>query len=202
VATELTGPELATADDLAALAVTFSRAFSDDPMIRWPMPDATPLAIEALFRAILDPYVELGVAWKINACAGGAAWLPPAEARRFAEIEAATRPAIHRLTHDGGARYSAFWNWLDSHVPHEPCWVLDIVGVSPDSQRKGIGRALVSHGLDRARAAGETAFLETGNERNVRFYESMGFRIVEQKRAPDGGPMIWFMQTSLLPVWE
>jgi hypothetical protein len=51
------------------------------------------------------------------------------------------------------------------------------------------------HGLELARADGCPAFLETGNPRNVPFYRSLGFQIVDEQRAPDGGPMIWFMQT-------
>lgn len=64
---------------------------------------------------------------------------------------------------------------------------------------RGLGRALVRHGLARARADGCPAFLETGTPRNVPFYESFGFRVVGAHQAPDGGPVIWFMQTSLAP---
>ena len=52
------------------------------------------------------------------------------------------------------------------------------------------------HGLELARADGYPAFLETGNPRNVAYYQSLGFRIVDEQRAPDGGPTIWFMQTA------
>ena len=55
------------------------------------------------------------------------------------------------------------------------------------------------HGVERARADGCPAFLETGTPRNVPFYESLGFQIVGEQAAPDGGPMIWFMQTPRTP---
>jgi hypothetical protein len=55
------------------------------------------------------------------------------------------------------------------------------------------------HGLDLARADGWPAFLETSTPRNVPFYRSLGFQVVDEQRAPDGGPMIWFMQTPRLP---
>lgn len=84
-----------------------------------------------LFRVILAPYAESGVLWKIGGCDGAAAWLPPGVAGRFAEIEQSTRAAISPLTGDGGARYAAFWDWLDAHLPAEPCWFLDLVGVAP-----------------------------------------------------------------------
>lgn len=69
------------------------------------------------------------------------------------------------------------------------------MAVAPAAQGQGLGRALVTHGLDQARAEGSTAFLETGTPRNVPFYQSLGFQVVDQQQAPDGGPVIWFMQT-------
>jgi GNAT superfamily N-acetyltransferase len=121
------------------------------------------------------------------------------EAERFADIELAIRADISSLTGDGGVRYAAFWDWLDAHVPHEPCWFLDAVAVAPAAQGQGLGRALVRHGLERARADDCPAFLETGTPRNVPFYQSLGFQIVDEQQAPDGGPTIWFMQTPRPP---
>ena len=192
-------PELAGPADLSSLVVTFAAAFSDDAMIRWPMPEATPAALRELFRVILAPYAEFGVLWKIGGCDGGAAWLPPGVVRRFDEIEQSSRAAINPLTGDGGVRYATFWDWLGAHLPGEPCWFLDAVAVAPAAQGRGLGRRLVMHGLELARADGCPAFLETGTPRNVPFYQSLGFQIVDEQRAPDGGPMIWFMQTPRLP---
>ena len=191
--------DLAGPADLPGLVGTFAAAFSDDAMIRWPMPEAAPAALQELWHAILAPYVESGVLWKIDGCNGGAAWLPHAVAARFAEIEQSTRAAISPLTGDCGARYATFWDWLGDHLPREPCWFLDAVAVAPAAQGRGLGRALVMYGVELARADGCPAFLETGTPRNVPFYQSLGFQVVDEQRAPDGGPMIWFMQTPRLP---
>jgi len=188
-------PELAGPADLPGLVVTCAAAFSDDSMIRWPMPDATPAMLQELFRVILTPYLECGVLWKIHGCDGGAAWLSPGVTGRFDEIEQSARAAINLLTDDGGARYAAFWDWLGAHLPREPCWFLDLVAVAPAAQGQGLGRALVTHGLNLARADGCPAFLETSTPRNVPFYQSLGFQIADKQQAPDGGPVIWFMQT-------
>jgi GNAT superfamily N-acetyltransferase len=139
------------------------------------------------------------VLWKIRGHDAGAAWLPPEVAARFAEIDQATWAAINPLTSDGGARYATFWGWLAAHVPGEPCWFLDVVAVAPAAQGQGLGRTLIMHGLQWARADGCPAFLETGNPRNVPFYESLAFQVVGEERAPDGGPTIWFMQTPRTP---
>jgi GNAT superfamily N-acetyltransferase len=188
-------PELAVAADLPSLVVTCADAFSDDAMIRWPMPEATPAMLQQLFRVILTPYVESGVLWKMDGCDGGAAWLPPEVAGRFDDIEQSARAAINPLTSDGGVRYARFWDWLGAHLPGEPCWFLDLVAVAPAAQGRGLGRRLVTHGLALARADGCPAFLETSTPRNIPFYQSLGFQIVDEQQAPGGGPMIWFMQT-------
>jgi GNAT superfamily N-acetyltransferase len=192
-------PELAVPADVPSLVVTCADAFSDDAMIHWPMPEATPAMLQELFRVILEPYVEFGALWKISGCDGGAAWLPPGVAGRFDEIEQSARAAINPLTDDGGVRYATFWDWLGAHLPAQPSWFLDLVAVAPAAQGRGLGRRLVMHGLDLARADGCPAFLETGTPRNVPFYQSLGFQIVDEQRAPDGGPLIWFMQTPRLP---
>jgi len=145
---------------------------------------------------LVDMYAAFDVFWLADEGAGVAAWLEPAEAERFAELERPTRDLIRPLTDDGGVRYDAFWDWLGSHVPAEPCYFLDMVAVDEARRRRGIGKALIRHGLTRAAAASMPAFLETGNPGNVRLYEHLGFRVVASEVAPGDGPKVWFMQAD------
>ncbi len=85
-------------------------------------------------------------------------------------------------------------DWVYSHGPEGELWQLDSIAVEPRSQGRGLGRALIDAGLERARAESVGAFLSTGTPRNVDIYESCGFRVVEDADAPDGGPHIWFMR--------
>jgi hypothetical protein len=62
------------------------------------MSEAVPAMLQELFRVILAPYVEFGVLWRIGGCDGGAAWLPPRVAGRFAEIEQSARTAINPIS--------------------------------------------------------------------------------------------------------
>jgi len=54
-------------------------------------------------------------------------------------MEAPTvEPGTHRaLTDDGGRRYDAFWEWVDSRTPDEPLWLLDSIAVAPTRQGQG-----------------------------------------------------------------
>lgn len=184
-------------DDVVRL---FAEAFATDPMITWPLPPAAPLDdVVTLFSIILrDAYGPMNTITVVadQRVDGAAVWLPPDQVTRFDEVEAATRPKIAALTDDGGARYAVLWDWLGGHLPNEPCWFLDILAVRQGARGHGIASALVRHGVARAHAAGQPAFLETGNPANVPMYEHLGFRVVEESDAPDGGPRIWFLRAD------
>lgn len=186
----------ATEADLPAVARLFGEAFVDDAMVRWPFPpDAGVDEITALFAILLDVYWPLDVITVIDDVAA-AVWLPPAQAERFAEIEAPTRDLIRPLTDDGGARYDVFWDWLAGHLPDEPCWFLDIVAVDERARGMGHARQLIEHGLARAHSQGRPTFLETSVSSNVPLYAHLGFRVIEQADAPSGGPTMWFMRAD------
>lgn len=185
----------ATIDRVPALAAVLARTFSDDPMISWPFHDHDVVErSEPMFAALLGEYAALGFVIEGGDGLGVAAWIPPSADVGLEQADAATRPVIAELTDDAGARYDRFWDWLESSLPTEPHWFLDMVGVEPARQGEGIGAALIGHGIDRARIDGVPAFLETGKPRNVPYYERLGFHVARDLDAPDGGPHIWFMQ--------
>jgi len=185
-----------SASDRDLVASIWGVAFQDDPMLTWPLHErASAETIRDEFAVLLEVYLPLGVVWMAGTV-GAAAWFPPSEAKRFADLERPTRDRIRPLTPDAGARYDAFWDWLGSHVPDEPCYFMDIVGVHPTARGTGVGRALVAHGLARASSERLPAFLETGNPDNVPLYEHLGFRLVKRANAPDRGPTIWFMRAD------
>ncbi len=187
-------PEAVTDGDADRVAVMWARAFAQDSMATWPMAKGVNESVlAAVFKALVPEYVALNAAWQVGDCAAAAAWLPPLAAAAYAEMEGRTRQAILPLTDDGGSRYIQFWDWLTEHVPGEPAWFLDVIGVDASAQGRGLGRLLIEHGLTMALHDGLPAFLETGNVRNVSYYETFGFRVDLEADAPGGGPRIWFM---------
>jgi GNAT superfamily N-acetyltransferase len=191
-------PRLARRSELDKVAELFASAFKDDPIIRWPFPDDAPpdADVELFTTLVRDAYGPLDVTWVLGAPDAAAVWLPPAEAARFLEIERPSRARITPLTDDRGRRYDAFWEWMGAHVPDEPCWFLEIVAVDKGRRGAGLASTLIRHGLARAAAAGQPAFLETSIPRNVAVYEHLGFRVAERGEAPNGGPTIWFMRAE------
>ena len=185
----------AAPDRLPALALVFGRAFVTEPMMRWPLGEHGDIEerFTNAFKYFLEDLIPLGMVWEAGHAVGAATWIPPDRADAWAQAQSSDA-RMHALTEDGGRRYDAFWEWVESMIPDEPLWHLDSVAVKPRARGRGIGSALIEFGLERARAGGVGAFLETGNERNVPLYERLGFGVVEHEDAPGGGPHLWFMR--------
>jgi len=180
-----------------------ARAFLDDPMIRWSLGGtdrdyANRDGLERLatewFTVMNEVAAERDTMWETEDGGGVCIWLPPEAVADYTEDDLAVRPRLVPLTFDGGSRLASMWDWIDERVPGGRLWFLDLLGVEPCAQGRGIGSALVEHGLAAALEAGEPAFLETGNPRNVAYYERFGFRTTEEADAPLSGPHIWFMR--------
>ena len=120
----------------------------------------------------------------------------PGRLRRLPTDENETRDEIEALTDDGGARYRAFWGWIEAALPDERQWFLDHLAVDERERGRGIGSTLVRFGLDRAARDGVIATLETARPENVPIYEHLGFRTYLETDAPDGGPHLWFMRVD------
>lgn len=67
--------------------------------------------------------------------------------------------------------YAAF----DHACPPDPHWYLPLMGVDPLHFGKGIGAALMSHGLGICDREGRPACLQSTKPGNVPFYERFGF---------------------------
>ena len=184
-------------DRVPELAALLGRAFADDGMIRYPFPSGDPYEQTRRMFAILDePFACAGMVWEVPVARGVAMWVGPDEFERYVRIETERREAIEALTDDGGARYRAFWDWIEATLPDERQWFLDHLAVDQRHRGEGIGSALVRFGLDLARRDEVIATLETARPENVPIYEHLGFRTYLEADAPDGGPHLWFMRAD------
>jgi ribosomal protein S18 acetylase RimI-like enzyme len=84
----------------------------------------------------------------------------------------------------------------DAHtrVMDGPHWYLPFLAVAPAYQGQGMGSLLMRHVLDRASAAGLPCYLDSADERNVRFYGRLGFRIVETGVVPGSELRTWALR--------
>jgi GNAT superfamily N-acetyltransferase len=186
----------AAPDRLAPLSALIGRAFVNEPMMLWPLGtqgDVKRRLIRA-FELFNEPLAHQGMLWEAPTARGAAVWIPAAAGEAYDHALETSREQMHALTDDGGRRWDCFWEWVEANLATEPVWHLDSVAVDTPWRGTGIGGALVRFGLERARADGTPAFLETGNPRNVPYYQHLGFEIVADLDAPNGGPHVWFMR--------
>ncbi|MEV0260730.1 GNAT family N-acetyltransferase [Streptomyces sp. NPDC050617] len=184
----------ATGEDVPAAVRTLTRAFADYVYTRHVVAaddhESRVGRIDELFLSRIG--LAYGRVWVADECRAVAAWTTPEQdpSPGFAEIG----PRIAELAGDRAAAYEAAEAALAPHRPTEPVWFLATVGVDPDAQGRGLGSAVLRPGLRAAEEAGHPAFLETASERNVRFYERLGFTVTAEVPLPDGGPRTWCMR--------
>jgi len=72
-----------------------------------------------------------------------------------------------------------FKEWAE-HDPVEQHWHLGPIGVLPNHQGLGIGSILMERFCKEVDACRAKAYLETDLDKNVRFYEKFGFKVVSE----------------------
>lgn len=182
---------LATPGDRGELAQVLARAFDDDPVTKWAHPDDArrPIRNRRFFSGRLRTLVPEEMTWTTEERAGAAIWAPPdrwqvpmRELARGAGALTWTRAPLV-LYGLGG---------IERAHPQQPHFYLAVLGVDPIRQGQGLGSMLLAPGLELCDREGVPAYLETGKERNVVFYERHGFRVTEERRLPRG-PAVWLM---------
>jgi ribosomal protein S18 acetylase RimI-like enzyme len=187
---------LAEPADVPALVGVLARAFDADPFVSWLVrSDAHRAAGYARFfelglRALTMPYGEV---YTNDACTGAAAWTPPGRWRMNLARQA--WHVRHWAAICGWSRMLACQRATAPIVaahPHEPHHYLFLLGVDPSAQGRGVGRELLAPILATCDRDKLPAYLETATERNLGFYQSLGFAVRGEHQIA-AGPLVWMM---------
>jgi ribosomal protein S18 acetylase RimI-like enzyme len=187
----LTAPTVTT--DRTRLTATLVAAFAGDPIIRWSFTDAATYldAFPALVGALGGAAFDTGAADEVADHAGGALWIAPQTPLDTDAIGALLHATV------ATARLPELGDFLDQvgeHHPDDAHWYLPFVGVDPTAQGRGLGSALLRHGLARADRDRLPAYLEASSPRNRALYERHGFVVTGEIRTPTSPPL-W-------PMWR
>ena len=180
----------------------FARAFQDDPI-------QVALEPDPMRRARVSPDMFTAEIRSTLACggvltgtsdgAGAALWTPPGVtvgARGMLSVGWAMPRAMLRSTPSslvvGFRLFREMPRRRRALVP-EPHWYLATLGVVPTRHGRGLGTLLVRHGLERADREGRRTYLETETESNVRFYEGLGFTVLDTFTIRGLGLPMWLM---------
>ncbi len=188
---------------LREASVTLAAAFYDDPAARFLLPQAGArsrwlrLIHEASLRLVLPEGHVYAVAGE--SVEGAVGLVPPGRyplpSGRFFRYLAGL---VWRLPSGGFplgrvVRALQAQRLIDRLHVRQPHWYVSVLGVHPDRQGLGLGRALLDPALARADRDRLPAYLETAKESNLSFYRHFGFEVVHQVNIPGGGPPIWTM---------
>jgi GNAT superfamily N-acetyltransferase len=183
----------ATSTDLRRIARTASRAFVDDPVMRWLIPDDDEYEAhhQVFFGNIARRWLATDSLWCTDDVAAMAGWVPPGRP----EVEPdGVVPFEHpewRL-----ARFAALREAMTGNTPTESHWYLNMLATHPDWQRQGLGAALMGAVFEIADGEGLPCYLETETEVNVAYYQRHGFVVRSEwdVRTDDSeGPHMWGM---------
>jgi ribosomal protein S18 acetylase RimI-like enzyme len=192
VDTKLAGPE-----DVETMSVALARAFGDDPIWEFILPDIEP-EVRAertlpFFRVESRAKVRTATAWTTADGMGSALWAPP-DGWKTRTIDVA-RMAFPLMRHTRGRIFQALGvlQRVEREHPKESHWYLAVLGTDPDHQGKGIGAAVLDPVLERCDAEGLPAFLESSKESNIPYYERFGFRVMQELKVGKSAPSVWQM---------
>jgi ribosomal protein S18 acetylase RimI-like enzyme len=189
----------ALGSDARDLAVVLARAFEDDPVWSWMLPDETTrrgrlgIVFDTLVRHVHLRNGGAELAALDGPTGSVALWDPPGQWRLSFDVLLRQMPAFLR---GFGTRLPAAFAALttvERHHPGEPHWYLSYLGTDPVVQGRGLGGALMRSRLDRCDREGTTAYLESSKESNIPFYENFGFRVTREISMPRYCPPVWAM---------
>jgi ribosomal protein S18 acetylase RimI-like enzyme len=187
----------AAPDDLPEISIALSRAFFDDPLFAWALPDEDrrQRLLPEFFALFTRAFLRHDQSYTTRGDVVAAAlWAPPGAVPVSGEDAEELGRRIERLAGPDAPRFLGVNKLFDDHHPHGSYWYLQFMGVAPGWQGQGIGSALMAPALERCDREGVRAYLDATSERNKRLYERHGFE-AEAAFAPPGGPPLW-------PMWR
>lgn len=178
----------ATHAHAATLAGVLARAFHEDPIFAWLMPDERrrPSRLRRYFALQLRHMaLARGRVWTTSELVGAALSMPPGRWRV---------PPLASLLQGGcfGIRVPRATRMLiavEARHLREPHYYFADIGVAPERQGEGLGSALMGPTLERCDREGLPAYLEASSERSAALYERLGFQLTEVLRVGSSPPL-------------
>ena len=174
--------ETARQADRQKLIQLITLGFSADPAMRWMWPDLEAYAehMPRFVTAMGGDAFEHRTAWYADDYRAAALWLPP-------DVEPdseALGALIDTLPPENAEDAASVMQQMAEYHPHDrPCWYLPLMAADPAYTGRGLGSALMKHALRRCDEAGQMAYLESSNPRNISLSERHGFEVIGKIQA-------------------
>ena len=186
--------------DVRALSKVLARAFYDDPVMMFMLPDekARTTGLPRMFATLTrHHFISRGgseVASRDGAIGAATLWDPPGR-RKSSRLEGLMMmPTMAWLLRSRGRQTQALGRVIEEAHPEEPHWYLMVIGSDPSVRGAGFGQALMHSRLDRCDGEHAPAYLEASREELIPYYSRFGFEQIGEIQIPDG-PKMW-------PMWR
>jgi ribosomal protein S18 acetylase RimI-like enzyme len=190
--------------DISELSHALGRAFYDDPVSMWMMPDDNARAahLRKFFATITRHHHLAGggaeVASDGSSIGAAALWDPPGRWKESAREQLVMLSSFvlgfgFRMT--TGRKLGELLKRTTRHHPEEPHWYLAVFGSDTIARGKGYGQVLMQSRLDRIDAEHAPAYLESSKYENIAYYQRFGFEVTGEIVLSNGGPTLW-------PMWR
>jgi GNAT superfamily N-acetyltransferase len=153
--------------DVRALSATLGRAFYDDPIMKWMLPDDArrARALPRMWATMTRHHYLAGGGAEVatNGSDVGAAtlWDPPGRWKQTPIEELRMAPAFLMAFRSRMAGAQKIADLMKEKHPEEPHWYLFAIGSDPTVRGGGFGQALMRSRLDRCDAEHAPAYLES-----------------------------------------
>jgi GNAT superfamily N-acetyltransferase len=187
-----TGVEQARQSELPLIVDVLARAFQDDPVIGWLLPDplTRPTRLRRFFAIEVRHFVvPQGCVWTTLERTGAALIVAPGR----------WRAPLRSTLLEGGAfwarlarasRLGVAMEWHHGRLAHGRHYYVRDVGVVPEAQGQGLGTALLAPTLAACDREHLPAYLEASSERSAVLYERLGFRQLRELRVGSSPPLL------------
>lgn len=184
--------------DADIVSQTLADAFADDPVVTWLLPrtmSRRDWRVRRLWTLTAHSYLRQDKPVYLTADGHGAAlWAPPGTWVPPLSEQLRDLPRMLPVFGRNVVQASKLQSQMVTAHPKRPAhWYLYAIGTRVESQGRGLGSALLREVLDKVDEAGEPAYLESSNIRNVPLYERHGFVVLDELTITGGGPTLWRM---------
>jgi len=186
----------ATMGDYAAVSATLARAFYDDPVFSFLLPDdATRLKkLETVMGLFFKLGLGHGACYTTDNFESITLWRPPNGWHVPFLAYIVNGPKLLSTFGAKVFRSLAVVDMMEKIHPQEPHWYLQTIGTDPKFQGKGYGGIIMRDRLAAVDAAHMPCYLESSKDTNIPIYRNFGFELTGEIQVP-GGPKIW-------PMWR
>lgn len=189
------------AQDIGQVAATLARAFFDDPVMMFMIPDANAriAKLPRIFKVLLKLALPHGLCHVTPGYESATIWKPPGKWHLSLWDYVTNGPELLGIFGSNVFSVLGTMDRIEKVHPKTEHYYLQVIGTDPARQGKGFASRIMRHQLAVSDAAGMPCYLESSKDTNLPIYRSFGFEVTGEIKIPDG-PTLWPMWRDARPV--